>query len=121
MPASELKKYLERRTSELALRDGIEQTPEIDNSFPSVNEPIFGSALPSIPPPHPGDKPPASPPSPPTEPEGGNFSLELHTFLPGASVNVMDGDQKRVFIGKVEGMQRLNLPRGLYRVHGEHS
>ena len=47
MPASELKKYLERGTPELAIVDGIEQDPEINNGLPSVKEPVFGSAKPT--------------------------------------------------------------------------
>ena len=48
VPASQLKAYLERRTSEISRENnpGFIQNAEIDNSLPAQNEPTFGSALP---------------------------------------------------------------------------
>ncbi|KUI97426.1 caspase family protein [Vibrio sp. MEBiC08052] len=47
VPAKRLKQYVENRTRALAENDGKTQIPEVDISFISENEPIFGDALPS--------------------------------------------------------------------------
>ncbi len=47
VPAKRLKQYVENRTKILAENDGKTQLPEVDISFVSNNEPIFGNATPT--------------------------------------------------------------------------
>lgn len=120
VPASELKKYLEWRTPELALKNNIEQEPEIMNGLSSIHEPVFGSA-----------KPPAATgaghPAAPTVPQAGTLGvrnlvrLELRTSRPGTQVRVLGERQRVVFEGTVHGSHQLKLPRGRYKIHGQHA
>lgn len=121
VPASELKKYLEWRTPELALKNGIEQEPEILNGLPSIQEPVFGSAKP------PGGPAGAGTPLAPTVPLPGTlgvrnvFPLELRTSRPSTNVKILDERQKVVFEGTVHASHQLSLPRGRYRILGQRA
>jgi hypothetical protein len=117
VPASELKKYLERRTPELALADGIGQEPEINNGLPAKDEPTFGTAKP-----RPASLgPPGAPAQIPVEETLGAVPvvpLELVTAVTGTHVSVLDRKGRSVFSGKIDASHRLTLPRGLYTIAG---